>query len=63
MAELVDAPDLGSGAVRCESSSLSDRTIIKQTQSRAEFCFIWDLGFNHSFLAQNIFFSPYILDR
>ena len=28
MAELVDAPDLGSGAVRCESSSLSDRTII-----------------------------------
>ncbi len=28
VAELVDAPDLGSGAVRCESSSLSDRTII-----------------------------------
>ena len=28
VAELVDAPDLGSGAERCESSSLSDRTII-----------------------------------
>ena len=28
MAELVDAPDLGSGAARCESSSLSDRTMI-----------------------------------
>ena len=27
MAELVDAPDLGSGAARCESSSLSFRTI------------------------------------
>ena len=26
MAELVDAPDLGSGAARCESSSLSVRT-------------------------------------
>ena len=25
--ELVDTPDLGSGAARCESSSLSDRTI------------------------------------
>ena len=25
--ELVDTPDLGSGAVRCESSSLSSRTI------------------------------------
>ncbi|CAI2305571.1 hypothetical protein IFVP195_C130185 [Vibrio parahaemolyticus] len=29
MAELVDAPDLGSGAARCESSSLSFRTIIE----------------------------------
>ncbi len=28
MAKLVDAPDLGSGAARCESSSLSFRTII-----------------------------------
>ncbi|WP_222431712.1 hypothetical protein, partial [Vibrio kanaloae] len=28
----VDAPDLGSGAERCESSSLSDRTIIYKTQ-------------------------------
>ena len=27
VAELVDAPDLGSGAARCESSSLSFRTI------------------------------------
>ena len=27
VAELVDAPDLGSGAARCESSSLSVRTI------------------------------------
>jgi hypothetical protein len=27
--ELVDTPDLGSGAVRCESSSLSVRTIYK----------------------------------
>ena len=27
MAELVDAPDLGSGAARCESSSLSFRTM------------------------------------
>jgi hypothetical protein len=25
---LVDAPDLGSGAARCESSSLSFRTIL-----------------------------------
>ncbi|CAH1599918.1 conserved hypothetical protein [Vibrio jasicida] len=25
---MVDAPDLGSGAARCESSSLSDRTIL-----------------------------------
>ncbi len=30
VAELVDAPDLGSGAARCESSSLSFRTIIDQ---------------------------------
>ncbi|SQH77975.1 protein of unknown function [Shewanella benthica] len=28
MVELVDTPDLGSGAVRCESSSLSSRTIL-----------------------------------
>ncbi len=28
VAELVDAPDLGSGAARCESSSLSFRTIL-----------------------------------
>ena len=27
VAKLVDAPDLGSGAARCESSSLSFRTI------------------------------------
>ena len=27
MVELVDTPDLGSGAARCESSSLSSRTI------------------------------------
>ncbi|BAC93687.1 hypothetical protein [Vibrio vulnificus YJ016] len=27
MAKLVDAPDLGSGAARCESSSLSFRTM------------------------------------
>ncbi|MDE1214215.1 hypothetical protein L9W84_11315, partial [Vibrio aestuarianus] len=27
--KLVDAPDLGSGAARCESSSLSFRTIIR----------------------------------
>ena len=27
--ELVDTPDLGSGAARCESSSLSVRTICK----------------------------------
>ncbi|CAH1558534.1 hypothetical protein THZB04_100173 [Vibrio owensii] len=30
VAELVDAPDLGSGAARCESSSLSDRTMIEK---------------------------------
>ncbi len=30
VAELVDAPDLGSGAARCESSSLSDRTMNKR---------------------------------
>ena len=30
VAELVDAPDLGSGAARCESSSLSVRTIINK---------------------------------
>src|SRR5690606_22986903 len=29
VAELVDAPDLGSGAERCESSSLSVRTILR----------------------------------
>ena len=29
VAELVDAPDLGSGAARCESSSLSFRTIFQ----------------------------------
>jgi len=28
VAELVDAPDLGSGAERCESSSLSSPTIL-----------------------------------
>ncbi|CAL6172041.1 hypothetical protein AT1219_70051 [Vibrio alginolyticus] len=31
VAELVDAPDLGSGAARCESSSLSFRTILDQS--------------------------------
>ncbi len=31
VAELVDAPDLGSGAARCESSSLSFRTILEQS--------------------------------
>ena len=32
VAKLVDAPDLGSGAARCESSSLSFRTIdLKQS--------------------------------
>uniref|UniRef100_UPI001CDC3620 hypothetical protein n=1 Tax=Vibrio vulnificus TaxID=672 RepID=UPI001CDC3620 len=36
-AKLVDAPDLGSGAARCESSSLSFRTIIEQTQLRLGF--------------------------
>ncbi|MBN8104057.1 hypothetical protein M2G95_17785, partial [Vibrio vulnificus] len=35
--KLVDAPDLGSGAARCESSSLSFRTIIEQTQLRLGF--------------------------
>ncbi len=35
VAELVDAPDLGSGAARCESSSLSFRTIIKVSFIRA----------------------------
>ena len=30
VAELVDAPDLGSGAARCESSSLSFRTILEK---------------------------------
>ncbi len=29
--KLVDTPDLGSGAVRCESSSLSFRTIFSQS--------------------------------
>ena len=37
MAELVDAPDLGSGAARCESSSLSFRTIIVEQRFR---CFL-----------------------
>ncbi len=37
VAKLVDAPDLGSGAARCESSSLSFRTIIEQTQLRLGF--------------------------
>ena len=30
MVKLVDTPDLGSGAARCESSSLSSRTIKMQ---------------------------------
>ncbi len=34
VAELVDAPDLGSGAARCESSSLSFRTILIQLYIR-----------------------------
>ncbi len=32
--ELVDTPDLGSGAARCESSSLSVRTIFSHCHSR-----------------------------
>ncbi|MGY5614815.1 hypothetical protein, partial [Vibrio brasiliensis] len=43
MAELVDAPDLGSGAARCESSSLSFRTILYKTQLLAGFCFIYSM--------------------
>ena len=35
--ELVDTPDLGSGAARCESSSLSDRTIHPQDASIKRF--------------------------
>ncbi len=35
VAELVDAPDLGSGAARCESSSLSFRTILRCSLSVA----------------------------
>ncbi|WP_394240595.1 hypothetical protein, partial [Vibrio astriarenae] len=34
-AELVDAPDLGSGAARCESSSLSFRTIIQRLNEKS----------------------------
>ena len=37
MAKLVDAPDLGSGAERCESSSLSVRTTLKMSSFRAAF--------------------------
>ncbi|BAC93686.1 hypothetical protein [Vibrio vulnificus YJ016] len=36
MAKLVDAPDLGSGAARCESSSLSFRTIIYVSEQCSE---------------------------
>ena len=35
MVKLVDTPDLGSGAARCESSSLSSRTI-KMSSSRED---------------------------
>ena len=34
VAELVDAPDLGSGAARCESSSLSVRTILSLKETK-----------------------------
>ena len=34
---MVDAPDLGSGAARCESSSLSVRTTLKMSSFRAAF--------------------------
>ena len=37
VAKLVDAPDLGSGAERCESSSLSVRTTLKMSSFRAAF--------------------------
>uniref|UniRef100_UPI001F05DB89 hypothetical protein n=1 Tax=Vibrio sp. CyArs1 TaxID=2682577 RepID=UPI001F05DB89 len=40
-AELVDAPDLGSGAARCESSSLSFRTIIKKARHLTSFFSIY----------------------
>ncbi len=39
VAELVDAPDLGSGAARCESSSLSFRTILRNPALFAGFFF------------------------
>jgi hypothetical protein len=37
VAKLVDAPDLGSGAARCESSSLSIRTTLKKQPETAVF--------------------------
>ncbi|WP_394127669.1 hypothetical protein, partial [Vibrio hepatarius] len=40
-AELVDAPDLGSGAARCESSSLSFRTILTLEIERETQLFSW----------------------
>ncbi|MCU8547036.1 hypothetical protein M2G50_09120, partial [Vibrio vulnificus] len=49
-AKLVDAPDLGSGAARCESSSLSFRTIIEQTQLRLGFV----LSAVHIFIALHV---------
>ncbi len=41
VAELVDAPDLGSGAARCESSSLSFRTIILSDERNEKPIFWW----------------------
>ncbi|MDF4484545.1 hypothetical protein P3498_17885, partial [Vibrio parahaemolyticus] len=50
-AELVDAPDLGSGAARCESSSLSFRTII---ENPALIC--WVFSFSDSGLGRSLIY-------
>ncbi|MBO0194183.1 hypothetical protein P7M12_21865, partial [Vibrio parahaemolyticus] len=49
--ELVDAPDLGSGAARCESSSLSFRTIIENPALKfAGFFLFSDSGLGRSLI-------------
>ncbi len=40
--KLVDTPDLGSGAARCESSSLSDRTNLENNTSQNFDSFLGD---------------------
>ncbi len=73
MAKLVDAPDLGSGAARCESSSLSFRTIIMKPslgwvlfslwlQPYISFIWIYSYPSKSRLTDLNSFGSTYIVD-